>query len=337
MGRSIPLSLATGNPPVAGALLMQREAEQPADLHRSVMLDEIVQILRPVPQGVVVDATVGLGGHTEALLEAMPQLRIVGIDRDAESLELADLRLARWSGRYELTHSDFRQLPELAMARGWAPLAGVIVDLGVSSLQLERDERGFSFRREGPLDMRMDRRQKRTAAVLVNRLPYPELRSMIRDYGEDRQASRIARAIVEAREQAPIISTLELARVILEAVPQRGPQRIHPATRTFQALRIAVNDELTGLYEFVLATARLLIPGGRLAVVAFHSLEDRLIKRALRYLASDCECPPEIPRCVCDKRSEAKILTRRPLYPSEAEIAANPRARSARLRALEKN
>jgi len=197
---------------------------------------------------------------------------------------------------------------------------------------MDTAERGFSFRLEGPLDMRMDRRQKLTAAELVNRLPYAELRTMIRDFGEDPQASRIARAIDQARREAPIFSTTELADLIAAALPQRGPQRIHPATRTFQALRIAVNDEISGIYDFVCETARLLAPGGRLAVISFHSLEDRQVKRALRYLASDCECPPEIPACMCSKRPEVEILTSKPLQPSAAEVAANSRSRSARLR-----
>ena len=246
------------------------------------------------------------------------------------------MRLARYSGRYELAHADFRDLAGMAEARGWTPLSGVLVDLGVSSLQLDSDERGFSFLREGPLDMRMDRRQRRTAADLVNRLDYEELRSLLRDLGEEPNAGRIARAIVRERAKGPIHSTTQLAAIVAAAVPVRGPRRIHPATRTFQALRIAVNDELSGIDEFIIAAARLLAPGGRLAAVAFHSLEDRQVKRALRTLASDCECPPQIPQCVCDKQAEVRILTRRPVTPPEHEVAANPRARSAKLRALER-
>lgn len=335
LGRSIAMHLATGTAVDESPLPSERRRE-PADLHRSVMLEEVTEALRPIPAGVFIDATTGLGGHSDALLEVRDDLRLIGLDRDGDSLELADLRLARWTGRYELSHVDFRLLPELAQARGWAPLSGVLVDLGFSSLQMDSAERGFSFRNDGPLDMRMDRRQALNAAELVNRLPYPELRALIRDYGEDPQASRIARAIVDARAHAPILSTTELADLIAAAVPQRGPQRLHPATLTFQALRIAVNDELTGLYDFAIATARLLAPGGRLAVIAFHSLEDRQIKRAYRYLASDCECPPELPQCMCSKRAEVRILTPRPLQPTTAEVASNPRSRSARLRILEK-
>lgn len=336
MGRSIPLNLAFGAQLAEGELTMPRRDRNPADLHRPVLTDEIVEFFSSTPSGIIADATIGLGGHAEALLESRDDIRLIGLDRDGDSLELADLRLSRYAGRYDLSHADYRSLPDLAEARGWAPLSGVLADLGVSSLQMDTAERGFSFRLEGPLDMRMDRRQKLTAAELVNRLPYAELRTMIRDLGEDPQASRIARAIVEARQDAPIFSTTELADLIAAALPQRGPQRIHPATRTFQALRIAVNDELSGIYDFVCETARLLAPGGRLAVISFHSLEDRQVKRALRYLAADCECPPEIPACMCSKRVEVEILTSRPLQPSAAEVADNPRSRSARLRVAER-
>lgn len=312
------------------------EADRPADLHEPVLVDEIRDLIRDLPDGVVVDATVGLGGHAEAVLSASPDRRLIGLDRDADTLALADLRLARWNGRYDLVHADYRDLPDLVAGHGWGPPAAIIVDLGASSLQLDSAERGFSFRQEGPLDMRMDRSQRRTAADLVHRLAADELEELIRDYGEERYAGRIARAIVAARQEAPILTTTRLAEIVAAAVPTRGPQRIHPATRTFQALRIAVNDELSGLYDFVVEAARLLAPGGKLIVIAFHSLEDRPVKQAFRYLASDCVCPRELPQCVCDKRAEAEILTSRPLRPSTAETAENPRSRSARLRALER-
>ncbi len=315
---------------------MARQHRNPDDLHRPVLLDTVVEHLATAPAGLFVDATVGLGGHADAILAQRADIRLVGLDRDDAALELADLKLARWAGRYELCHSDYRALPELSERRGWAPLSAVLVDMGVSSLQLDDPDRGFSFRLEGPLDMRMDRRERRTAAELVNRLDAGELRALIRDYGEDPHAGRIARAIVVARESGPITSTGELAHLVEQAIPQRGPRRIHPATRTFQALRIAVNRELDGIEEFAIATARQLAPGGRLAIIAFHSLEDRAVKRAFRYLASNCECPPEIPTCVCDKRAEVKLLSSKPLQADEAEVAANPRARSAKLRVLEK-
>ena len=336
MGRSIPLSLATLAPPQHGVRSRGRQPGRAADVHTPVMRDEVIEHLRSAPDGTMVDGTLGLGGHAEALLATRNDIHLVGIDRDADALELADLRLARWSGRYELCRADHRTLPDMAKARGWAPIAAILIDLGASSLQLNTADRGFSFRLEGPLDMRMDRRQPRTAAEAVNRLSGDELRSLIRDYGEESHAARIARAIVKARDVEPITTTTRLAEIIESAVPQRGPRRIHPATRTFQALRIAINDELGGLQEFVVDASKLLAPGGRLIVLAFHSLEDRAIKRAFKYLASDCECPPELPQCVCDKRSEVKILTSRPLTPGEDEVATNRRARSAKMRVLER-
>lgn len=337
LGRSIPLSLATERPVGQGDFLMARQHRNQDDLHRPVLLDAVVEYLSPAPAGLFVDATVGLGGHADALLAQRADIRLVGLDRDDEALELADLKLARWAGRYELCHADYRDLPALAERRGWAPLSAVLVDMGVSSLQLDDPDRGFSFRLEGPLDMRMDRRERRTAAELVNRLELDELTALIREYGEEPHARRVARAIVTAREGGPITSTTELADIVVSAIPQRGPRRIHPATRTFQALRIAVNRELDDIEEFVIATARQLAPGGRLGIIAFHSLEDRAVKQAFRYLASDCECPTEIPACVCDKQSEVTILTSKPLQADDAEVASNPRARSAKLRVLEKS
>ncbi|HJO04021.1 MAG TPA: 16S rRNA (cytosine(1402)-N(4))-methyltransferase RsmH [Acidobacteriota bacterium] len=336
MSRSIPLSLATLVPPGQG-LRSRGELPRQADrLHTPVMRDEVLEHLSAAPGGTMVDATIGLGGHADAILEARDDVHLIGIDRDSDALELADIRLERWSGRYDLCRADHRSLAEMSKARGWAPVAAILIDLGASSLQLDTAERGFSFRLEGPLDMRMDRRQPRTAAEVVNRLSGDELRSLIRDYGEESHAARIARAIVKARAIEPITTTTRLAEIIDAAVPQRGPRRIHPATRTFQALRIAINDEFGGLQEFVIGASRLLAPGGRLIVLAFHSLEDRAIKRAFRYLASDCECPPELPQCLCDKRSEVKILTSRPLTPGEDEVASNRRARSAKMRVLER-
>ena len=320
---------------MAAAIRPRSQAEsRPADLHRPVMLAEVVELLRDSAEGLLIDGTVGLGGHADALLEAMPDRRLVGIDRDADALAMADLRLSRWNGRYELIRSDYRDLRELSEHHRWGNVGGILVDLGASSLQLETAERGFSFRREGPLDMRMDRKQPRTAADLVNRLEAGELKAIIRDYGEEPKAGRIARTIVKARESSPLLGTTQLAEVVAAAAGSRGPQRIHPATRTFQALRIAVNDEIARLEEFFIAAARLLTPGGVLIALAFHSLEDRQVKRAFHYLASDCQCPPRMPVCGCDKRAEVEILTSRPMLPSEREIGANPRARSARLRAV---
>ena len=306
--------------------------------HRPVMLDEVSRLMGVLKPGVVIDATLGLGGHAERLLDLLPDSTLVGIDRDAESLEMARQRLLPWSARVALVHADFRSLPQLIVEHSWAPIRGIILDLGASSLQLDTAERGFSFRRDGPLDLRMDRSTGRTAADLINRLPEADLATLIRDFGEERHWRRIARSIVAARREAPVDTTTRLAGIIERTVPRRPGQRqrIHAATRTFQALRIAVNDELSGLQELVVAAGRALAVGGRMIVLAFHSLEDRPVKRAFRYLASDCECPPGLPACLCSKESEAEILTPRPLRPSPREVETNRRSRSARLRALER-
>ncbi|MFQ5743574.1 MAG: 16S rRNA (cytosine(1402)-N(4))-methyltransferase RsmH [Acidobacteriota bacterium] len=304
-------------------------------LHRPVMVDEVLDRLKVPLAGLIVDATVGGGGHTSAILGASPGSVVIGIDRDPEALEVAEERLEPWSERVELVCADFRHLPHIAFERRLWPIRGIVADLGVSSLQLDTAERGFSFQRSGPLDMRMDRSSDRTAADLVNDLDEENLACLLRRYGDERYAHRIAKAIDAARQRDPIRTTDKLAEIVAAAVP-RGPQHIHPATRTFQALRIAVNNELGGLYEFVLGAARLLAPRGRLVVMTFHSLEDRLVKQAFRYLASACVCPPRLPQCVCSKVPEIEILTPRPQRPRMTEIEANPRARSAHLRALER-
>ena len=257
------------------------------------------------------------------------------MDRDREAIDISRRRLEPWSTRVHLVAEDYRALPQIAFEHRWWPIRGIVADLGVSSMQLDSAERGFSFRRSGPLDMRMDRTSPVTAADLVNQLEVDELASILRRYGDERFAGPIARAIVAARSNKRLRTTDQLAQIVSAAIP-RAPQHIHPATRTFQAIRIAVNDELNGLYEFIVGAARLLAPGGRLAIITFHSLEDRLVKQAFRYLASDCVCPPRLPRCACSKFTEVEILTRRPLSPRANEVDVNPRARSARLRALER-
>jgi len=304
--------------------------------HEPVMVDEMLAHTGNQPAGLAIDATVGAGGHAAALLATRLELAVVGIDRDPEALRVARRRLAPWSDRVELVRADYRRLPALSFDRGWWPVRTIIVDLGVSSLQLDDPERGFSFMRPGPLDMRMDPESGgRTAADLVNDLDASKLVGLLRRYGEERHAGRIARAIVAARQSAPIRTTGELADIVAGAVPPQR-QRIHPATRTFQALRIAVNEELDGLEEFFVAAGRLLAPGGRLIALAFHSLEDRLVKHAFRYLESDCVCPPRLPVCGCNKHVEAEVLTSQPLRPTEEEIESNPRSRSARMRVLER-
>ena len=283
------------------------------------------------PGGVYIDGTVGGGGHAEAILESSaPDGRLLGLDRDPGALEAAGERLARFGGRAVLRHGSFARLA--ALAEGFAPVDGVLLDLGLSSLQLADPARGFAFSQEGPLDMRFDPTAPGpTAADLVNGLPVKELAALLYRYGEERQAGRIAEAIVAAR---PLETTRQLAEVIERAVGRRG--RIHPATRTFQALRIAVNKELEALEAALPQAVDLLRPGGRLVVISFHSLEDRIVKRFLRRESRDCICPPETPVCTCGHTAQLRLLTRKPVRPDPEEVERNPRARSARLRAAER-
>ena len=309
-----------------------------AEIHQPVLLAEVVRLFAEVPKGsgsTLVDGTVGLGGHAEGLLDADPAVRLLGIDRDTEALEYAASRLARFGERVRLVHGETSELPALLEAN--ETVAGVLLDVGVSSLQLDRADRGFSFRADGPLDMRMDRSSGPTAADWIASVSEAELVSALRAFGEERYAGRIARGIVEARQTEPIETTHALRRVVHRAVPSRyfdGP--IDPATRTFQAIRIAVNRELERFEGGLEAAFDALVPGGMLAVISFHSLEDRIVKRFLRTKAAACVCPPEIPECLCNKQIEAEILTRRPIVPTEAEVEANPRARSGKLRAARK-
>ena len=312
-------------------------AVQPENSHTSVMMDEVVDLLRVKPGGVYVDGTVGLGGHSAAILgKIQADGLLIGVDRDKESLAKADERLKKVSGAFRLIHDNFKNLPLALNRLSIEAIDGVLLDLGVSSWQLLSADRGFSFHSDAMLDMRMDRTQSRTAADIVNETPETELADIIYQYGEERFSRRIAAAIVNDRETAPITRCAQLAGIVSRVIPARGRWNIHPATRTFQALRIAVNEELRGLEEFLLETARFLKPNGRLVVIAFHSLEDRIVKRAFRKLAGQCVCdaPPEL--CRCERRVSAKILTSRPMTPGSEELTANPRARSARLRVVEK-
>jgi 16S rRNA (cytosine1402-N4)-methyltransferase len=292
-----------------------------APQHVPVMTREVVALLRPDRGGLYVDCTVGLGGHARALLEAGAS-RLIGLDRDLDALAIARESLAPWSDRIELEHADYRDLPAVLAARAVAGYDGAVADLGVSSLQLDTPERGFSFRGDEPLDMRMDRSQGPTLAQLLRDIDEESLGNAIYQLGEERFSRRIARAIVMARERGRVESTGQLADVVRRAVPRRGYQRIDPATRTFQALRIMVNRELEGLDAFLATAAKRLLAGARLAVISFHSLEDRIVKHAFRAL----------------ERAGAalRIVTKRPLRPSDAEVEANPRARSAKLRAIER-
>ncbi|HEV2915491.1 MAG TPA: 16S rRNA (cytosine(1402)-N(4))-methyltransferase RsmH [Pyrinomonadaceae bacterium] len=306
--------------------------------HRPVLLRETIELLRPERGGLFVDATLGLGGHAQAILEASEEARVIGIDRDREALALATERLARFGPRFRTVHANFRDLARVMEEAGETEAMGVLVDLGVSSLQFDAGHRGFSFRHNAPLDMRMDAEgDEETAAELLGRLPEEEIARVIYEYGEERRSRRIAKWIVERRERGePIRTTLELAELVARAVGPRRTDHIHPATRTFQALRIAVNHELEGLSGFVETAVDLLQAEGRFAAISFHSLEDRIIKRALRRLSGQCECPPRAPVCSCGARRTIEILTRRPIVPGQLETDENPRARSAKLRAARK-
>ena len=304
--------------------------------HRPVLLRETIELLAVERGGLFVDCTVGLGGHSEAILQASSDAQVLGIDRDEEALELARQRLALYGSRFRAVHADFRELTRVLATAKVRQVHGVLADLGVSSLQLDSPSRGFSFRHEAPLDMRMDRSSGETAAELLGRLSEVEIARLIFEYGEERRSRRIARRIVERRDAGePIQTTTDLAELVERAIGGKQ-RRIHPATRTFQALRIAVNRELEGLSQFVADAIDVLEPQGRLAVISFHSLEDRIIKRTLLKLSGRCQCPPRLPQCTCGARKAVEILTRRPVAPTEAEIVENPRARSAKLRVAQK-
>jgi 16S rRNA (cytosine1402-N4)-methyltransferase len=290
--------------------------------HVPVLTADVLSHLRPERGGLFVDCTVGLGGHARALLES-GATRLIGLDRDQDALSAARIALAPWADRVDLVHADYRALDHVLDARGVSQVDGALADLGVSSMQFDTPGRGFSFQRDEPLDMRMDRSTGDTAAQLIARAGERELADTIYAYGEERFSRRIARAIVGARVNTPIDTTLKLATVVRRAIPSRGYQRIDPATRTFQALRIWVNRELEGLDRFLEAAARRLRVGARLVVLTFHSLEDRIVKHTFRALERGGD-------------AMLKVLTKKPLVPGDEEIRLNPRARSAKLRAAEK-
>jgi len=290
-------------------------------VHVPVLVDEVRSLLQPERGGLFVDCTVGLGGHARMLL-AGGASRLIGLDRDLAALEASRAALAPWGDRVELVHADYRTLGAVLDARGVTEVAGVLADLGVSSMQLDADGRGFSFRRDEPLDMRMDRSQGPTAAELLDRVDETELADVVYRFGEERRSRQVAHAIVAARRQAPVLTTGRLAEIVRRGVAARGWQRIDPATRTFQALRIWVNGELEGLDGFLVTAASRLAPGGRLAVISFHSLEDRVVKHTLRDLSKG-------------DAARLRVLTKHPVVAGDAEATANPRARSAKLRAAE--
>lgn len=303
--------------------------------HKTVLLDESIQALEIRPDGTYIDGTLGRAGHSREIARRLTDGRLIGIDQDQAALDAAEERLAPWRDRVTLVHSNFSEL-ETVMKQAGTPWAdGMLFDLGVSSPQLDDASRGFSYMQDAPLDMRMDLEKPLTAREIVNGWSGDELRRVLYEYGEERYAPAIAQAIVRRRETSPVETTLELVDVIKSAMPPAAlREKQHPAKRSFQALRIAVNGELDVLEPMLKAAVKLLTPGGRLAVITFHSLEDRIVKRTMQALAKGCTCPPEFPVCVCGKKPALRLL--KPVTPSAKEIADNPRARSARLRIAEK-
>ncbi len=305
------------------------------NLHKPVLLTETIELLKPQAGEIFVDATLGLGGHSEVVLADFAQTQIVGIDQDAEAVELARERLEKFGKRVRIFQANFSEVTQVLGDAKIDKVNGVLADLGVSSLQFDSATRGFSFRFDAPLDMRMDAdADTETAAELLETLSEFEIARIIYEYGEEKFSRKIARRIIERRERGePIKTTIELALLVEKVVRRSKKDKIHPATRTFQALRIAVNRELEILERFIRDAVNILKKDGRLAVITFHSLEDRIVKQTLQKLAGKCFCPPRLPQCVCGASREIEILTRKPIVPSEAETEENPRARSAKLRA----
>ncbi len=305
--------------------------------HRPVLLQDVISSLQPAPGQAFIDATLGGGGYARALIERLrPGGVLLGIDRDASLLERFAQEPVPPDITVMLEHTNFAQLDRAAERIGHPP-NGIVFDLGLSSLQLDDPERGFSFQVEGPLDMRMDRTQPWTAADLLNREPESELRRIIKEYGQERWAARIAQRIVERRRREPLRTTRDLVDVVAGAIPRGAwPRDIHVATRTFQAFRIAVNRELDAIEKGLKAAIEVLASGGRVGVVSFHSLEDKIAKNLFNVEATDCICPPQAPVCLCGHQRSVRVVTRKPVTPSEAEVCENPRARSAKLRVAEK-
>ena len=305
--------------------------------HKSVLLDECIEALNIKPDGIYVDGTLGRAGHSREIVQKLTTGRLICIDRDMAAIDAAKERLAPWMDRVTLVHSNFSELGDVLRQAGVDGVNGMLFDLGVSSPQLDDASRGFSYMQDAPLDMRMDKDAALTAREVVNCWSGDELRRILFDFGEERYAPAIAKAIVRARETAPIETTLELVDIIKSAMPASAlREKQHPAKRSFQAIRIAVNGELDALPPMLAAGVDALNPGGRLAVITFHSLEDRIIKRAMQDLAKGCTCPREFPVCVCGNKPKVKILTRKPIVSGAAELEENSRARSAKLRVAEK-
>jgi 16S rRNA (cytosine1402-N4)-methyltransferase len=309
-----------------------------ADFHQPVLLHETVATLSCHPGGIYVDATIGGGGHACHIFKTCPDIKLlIGIDRDADALLQAEQRLASFKSQVVLIKENYSQIKTIISNLQIKSVDGVILDLGVSSHQLLSSNRGFSFSTEGPLDMRMDREQQITASDLVNTPPEQELKKILREYGEERYAALIAKTIVRERTKQPIETTFDLANVVAKTIPFAShPRKIHPATRTFQALRIAVNNEFANLESVLPDAVDIVAPRGRIAVISFHSLEDRIIKNFFRQQSQSCICPPHLPKCGCGHSPKLKVLTKRSIVPTDEEIRINPRSRSARLRGAEK-
>ena len=305
--------------------------------HVSVLLEECIEGLAIKPDGIYVDGTLGGAGHSSRIAAKLTTGRLIGIDRDNVALEAAAERLKPYEDRVTLVHANFCDMDEALEKLGIDKVDGILLDLGVSSPQLDVGQRGLSYMTDAPLDMRMNGEDVRDARQIVNTWSYEELKRILYDYGEERFAPRIAVAICRRREQAPIETTLELVDVIKSAMPASAlREKQHPAKRSFQAIRIAVNDELGAVETVMKKAVPLLNPGGRLAVITFHSLEDRIVKNAMAEAAKGCTCPPSFPVCVCGKKPQVRIVTRKPIVSGEEELERNPRARSAKLRICEK-
>ena len=305
--------------------------------HRPVLLDECIEALAIRPDGVYLDGTLGRAGHSREIVKRLTTGRLICVDRDQAALDAAEARLADWMDKVTLVHSNFDRVADILDELGLRGADGMLFDLGVSSPQLDDASRGFSYMADAPLDMRMDRSEGLTAADVVNTWPQEELRRILQQYGEERYAPSIAAAIVRRRQERPISTTLELVEVVRSGMPAKAlKEKQHPAKRSFQAIRIAVNDELASVDRMLQGAVPRLNRGGRLAVITFHSLEDRIVKNALAQFARGCVCPPDFPVCVCGRTPDVKLTPKKPILPSEREIEENPRARSAKLRVAEK-
>lgn len=305
--------------------------------HISVLLDECLEGLAIKPDGIYVDGTLGGAGHSSQIAKRLTTGKLIGIDRDPIALRAAGERLAPYKDNVTLVHSNFCEMAQVIENLGLPGVDGILLDLGVSSPQLDDSERGFSYMADAPLDMRMNSEDALSAYTVVNTWPQEELKRILFDYGEERYAPKIASAICRRREEAPIKTTLELVDIIRSAMPPQAlREKQHPAKRSFQAIRIAVNDELGSVEKAMEAAIPLLNPGGRLAVITFHSLEDRIVKNAMTEAAKGCTCPPNFPVCVCGKKPKVKLISRKPIVASDEELEVNPRSRSAKLRVCEK-